>query len=129
LRVAAILGAVLILALMAVAPQYAMADIDKQDGQQGNLLVADGPGETAQPPPSSDDVQDRGLPRVAPGLGGRTIAPPTAIPFKCNAFFLTCDCFGTEDCKYMKRVLGDRCRFTDSNCTTNCRCLIDSGAQ
>ena len=115
---------VFIMAMMAAAPQVAMAVVEKQDSQQGSLVVDAKPGDTAQPPASSGDVQERGLPRsVDPRLGDGTIAPPTVIPFKCSAKTGLCRCYGRADCDWMKDLLKGACPVTPG-CTTNCTCPI-----
>jgi hypothetical protein len=121
LPVVGILSLALILAVIA-APQVAIADVEKQDSQQGGLVVAAEPGGPAQPPPSSGDVQERGLPpRVGPGIGGgATLVPMT---FKCSAETYQCKCFGTADCDWFKQVMGKYCQVP-LGCTQNCECRI-----
>ena len=114
---------VFIMAMMAAAPQVAMAVVEKQDSQQGSLVVDAKPGDTAQPPASSGDVQERGLPRsVDPRLGDGTIAPPTVIPFKCSAATHQCRCYEKSDCDWMKSLIGS-CKVPQG-CTSNCTCTI-----
>jgi hypothetical protein len=122
LPVVGALSLVFILAVMAAAPQVVIADVERQDSQQGSLVVDAKPAEPAQPPPSSGDVQERALPQgVAPNLGSRTI---TAIPFKCSAATLKCRCYEKADCDYMRNVMGANCRDETAGCTTNCTCKI-----
>jgi hypothetical protein len=121
-----VLGLMFILAVMAAAPQVAIADVERQDSQQGSLVVAAEPGGLAQPPASPGEVQERGLPPgVGPGLGGGRIAPPTAIPFKCSAATGKCRCYEQSDCDWMKSLLsGAGCKIA-ATCKANCECSIN----
>jgi hypothetical protein len=124
LPVVGALGLVFIMATMAAAPQVVMADVGKQDSQQGSLVVDAKPGESAQPPASSGDVQERGLPQgVGPGLGGGELAPPIPMAFGCTVKTGQCKCYDTKDCAWMKSLIGGACTVP-SGCTKNCTCTM-----
>ncbi len=113
------LGLVFILAVMAAAPQVVIADVERQVGQQGSLVVDAKPGEPAQPPPSSGDVQERALPR---GQFGGTMAPATTMSFGCNVETRKCKCYDSADCAWMKRLV--QACTVPAGCTKNCECTM-----
>ena len=116
------LGLVFLLAVMAAAPQVVIADVERQVSQQGSLVVDAKPGEPAQPPPSSGDVQERGLPHnLGPGLGGGKL-PPLTTSFGCNVETRKCKCYDTADCAWMKSLI-TACTVP-AGCTKNCECTM-----
>jgi len=76
---------------------------EQQEGQQAQT------DETAQSPPSSADVQERGLARSPGQLSGPAVIQTPPVPFKCSAATLQCRCYGPSDCNWMRRVMGDYC--------------------
>ena len=112
------LGLVFILAVLAAAPQVVIADVERQVSQQGSLVVDAKPGEPAQPPASSGDVQERA---IRPGLGSATIAP-TPMSFGCNVETRKCKCYDSADCAWMKRLV--QACTVPAGCTKNCECTM-----
>ena len=114
------LGLVFLLAVMAAAPQVVIADVERQVSQQGSLVVDAKPGEPAQPPASSGDVQERALPQgVVPNLGGGKLAPTS---FGCNVQTRKCKCYDTADCDWMKDLV--KACTVPAGCTKNCECTM-----
>jgi hypothetical protein len=112
---------VLALELVVAAPYLAMAGDQGQGGQPTNTQEP-GQGDPSQTPPTSGDVQERGLSLSPEVRRGSQVLQPRPTAFKCDAATRSCRCFEVEDCNWMRRAV-TRCRISDS-CTNNCTCNI-----
>jgi hypothetical protein len=127
-RLIAALGVLVTVAVIAIAPQIAIAEVEQRDSQSGTFF-ADAQRSDPVPETLSGDVTEPIVAQVAPGIGG-TNAPPTpgstidpeAEPFKCDVNKGVCSCRSLADCNYMRRVL--RTCHPPDTCPSNCKCTF-----